>query len=153
MAALAVRPQTAEAPFASGGHWAAPALEPTALQRHRDKPRSRTAAHSNLLRRHRARTREPPKPPSAFKKASLRVHPDKSNHPQAAEAFVRLREAYRVLSDPTLRAAYDVELQALKLQKKLVSSSVEQMAREAAAHSAYQQQLDKEKLRQNIILF
>ena len=69
MAALAVRPTTAEAPFASGGHWAAPALEPTALQRHRDKPRSRTAAHSNLLRRHRARTREPPKPPSAFKKA------------------------------------------------------------------------------------
>ena len=69
MAALAVRPTTAEAPFASGGHWAAPTLEPTALQRHRDRPKSRTAAHSNLLRRHRARTREPPKPPSAFKKA------------------------------------------------------------------------------------
>ena len=57
MAALAVRPQTAEAPFASGGHWAAPALDKTAAQLHRDKPKSRTAAHSNLLRRHRAKTR------------------------------------------------------------------------------------------------
>ena len=69
MAALAVRPTAAEAPFASGGHWAAPALDKTAAQLHRDKPKSRTAAHSNLLRRRRALTREPKKPDSLFKKA------------------------------------------------------------------------------------
>ena len=46
----------------------------------------------------------------AYRKASLAVHPDKSNDAAAEAAFVRVREAYRVLSDPTLRARYDDNL-------------------------------------------
>ena len=55
----------------------------------------------------------------AFKRACLRVHPDKVSHARADEAFVKLREAYRVLSDPALRAAYDDELTFAKLEHML----------------------------------
>jgi curved DNA-binding protein CbpA len=41
---------------------------------------------------------------AAFRRRSLSVHPD---HGGSAEAFVRLQEAYEVLSDPIRRAAYD----------------------------------------------
>jgi hypothetical protein len=38
-------------------------------------------------------------------------HPDRNQSPQAAEVFNAVHEAYRVLSEPTLRAAYDQRLQ------------------------------------------
>jgi curved DNA-binding protein CbpA len=44
---------------------------------------------------------------AAFRRRSLSVHPD---HGGSAEAFVRLQEAYEVLSDPIRRAAYDRSL-------------------------------------------
>jgi curved DNA-binding protein CbpA len=44
---------------------------------------------------------------AAYKRACLRVHPDKVEHVQAAEAFRRVHEAYMILSNPVARAAYD----------------------------------------------
>jgi curved DNA-binding protein CbpA len=52
-----------------------------------------------------------PKVSGAFKRASLAVHPDKSDDVDAEDAFMKLHEAYRILSDPKLRAAYDDFLQ------------------------------------------
>ncbi|KAG9327361.1 hypothetical protein KVV02_005937 [Mortierella alpina] len=41
-----------------------------------------------------------------FRKASLQYHPDKAGD-TGADVFVRIRAAHEVLSDPTLRQAYD----------------------------------------------
>ncbi|CAO3563118.1 unnamed protein product [Mortierella alpina] len=43
---------------------------------------------------------------SNFRKASLQYHPDKVGD-ASADIFVKIRDAYEVLSDPTLRQAYD----------------------------------------------
>ena len=74
---------------------------------------------------------------AAFRKASLRVHPDKNDDLRAAEAFVRVREAYRVLSSPVLRATYDEEQRAQKQLAKLASTSNQQMAKAAFEASMY----------------
>ena len=41
---------------------------------------------------------------TAYRKAALAVHPDKSNDPRAEQAFKRLGEAYEVLQDPLAQA-------------------------------------------------
>lgn len=43
----------------------------------------------------------------AFRKLSLRYHPDKTDKPSDHELFLRIKEAYETLSNPTLRAAFD----------------------------------------------
>jgi molecular chaperone DnaJ len=43
----------------------------------------------------------------AFRKLARKYHPDRSTEPDAAERFREIAEAYRVLSDPSRRAAYD----------------------------------------------
>lgn len=34
-------------------------------------------------------------------------HPDKTNHPEAADKFVEIKQAYELLSDPERRLKYD----------------------------------------------
>ena len=43
----------------------------------------------------------------AYKKKSLKVHPDKNKAPEAQEAFKRLSQAYVTLSDEGKRQQYD----------------------------------------------
>eukprot|EP00941_MAST-03F_sp_MAST-3F-sp1_P003300 g3300.t1 len=56
----------------------------------------------------------------AYKKAVLKVHPDKqaSNSSASAEAFISVQNAYQVLSDGVLRHRYDM------LQKRKRGSSM-----------------------------
>jgi molecular chaperone DnaJ len=44
---------------------------------------------------------------AAFRRLARRYHPDRSTEPDAEERFREIAEAYRVLSDPQRRAAYD----------------------------------------------
>ncbi|KAA8905351.1 hypothetical protein FN846DRAFT_950944 [Sphaerosporella brunnea] len=53
----------------------------------------------------------------AFRKESLKWHPDKNPAPEAAEKFHLLTVAYDVISDPATRAAYD-NARAARLAKK-----------------------------------
>jgi DnaJ homolog subfamily B member 12 len=43
----------------------------------------------------------------AYKKSSLKFHPDKNKATQATEAFKKLSAAYKCLSDKTTRWNYD----------------------------------------------
>jgi molecular chaperone DnaJ len=45
----------------------------------------------------------------AYRKLALQHHPDRAG-PASAETFARIAEAYRMLSDPTARSAYDAHL-------------------------------------------
>ncbi len=49
----------------------------------------------------------------AYRQLAIRWHPDKNpNHSLAEEKFKAINEAYRILSDPDLRASYDFRLNA-----------------------------------------
>eukprot|EP01026_Neomeris_dumetosa_P021473 TRINITY_DN1876_c1_g1_i6.p1 TRINITY_DN1876_c1_g1~~TRINITY_DN1876_c1_g1_i6.p1 ORF type:complete len:291 (-),score=34.68 TRINITY_DN1876_c1_g1_i6:224-991(-) len=43
----------------------------------------------------------------SFKKLALKYHPDVNSAPDAKEQFIRIKQAYEVLSDPQTRAQYD----------------------------------------------
>lgn len=45
---------------------------------------------------------------AAFRQAALRLHPDKETGSE--DEFVKIQQAWAILSDPTSRAAYDREL-------------------------------------------
>ncbi len=47
---------------------------------------------------------------SAYRKLVLVHHPDRSKNPKSAEMFVRVREAYEVLSQPEARRLHDLRL-------------------------------------------
>ncbi|MEJ5171573.1 MAG: DnaJ domain-containing protein, partial [Fimbriimonadales bacterium] len=49
---------------------------------------------------------------SAYRKLVLKYHPDRSSAPNAKEMFLRITEAYEVLSDPARRRDYDRLLDA-----------------------------------------
>ncbi|RQH03180.1 DnaJ domain-containing protein [Natrarchaeobius oligotrophus] len=44
---------------------------------------------------------------TAYRTKVKQTHPDQSDHPNAAQLFMRVKEAYDVLSDPKQRARYD----------------------------------------------
>lgn len=46
----------------------------------------------------------------AYRRLALKIHPDRSKAPDAAERFTRLTQAYEVLRDPEARRRYDEEL-------------------------------------------
>lgn len=51
----------------------------------------------------------------AYRKLALKLHPDTSDDPKTTEIFMRVSEAYQVLSDVERRGNYDI---ALKYQRK-----------------------------------
>lgn len=44
---------------------------------------------------------------AAYRQKVKETHPDQSDHPNASQRFMRVKEAYDVLSDPERRAEYD----------------------------------------------
>jgi molecular chaperone DnaJ len=55
----------------------------------------------------------------AYRRLALQYHPDRAG-PASAETFARIAEAYRMLSDPTARTAYDAHLFARASQGAFV---------------------------------
>lgn len=49
----------------------------------------------------------------AYHKLALRLHPDKNKQPLAEEAFKKVEEARRTISDAALRREYDLTLPAM----------------------------------------
>mmetsp|Transcript_4806 Transcript_4806/g.11733 ORF Transcript_4806/g.11733 Transcript_4806/m.11733 type:complete len:363 (-) Transcript_4806:106-1194(-) len=46
----------------------------------------------------------------AFRHQALKWHPDKSDHPESEERFKQIQRAWRILSEPMSREAYDARL-------------------------------------------
>ncbi|GAA5834738.1 hypothetical protein JCM11251_003649 [Rhodosporidiobolus azoricus] len=56
---------------------------------------------------------------TAYRKESLKVHPDRNpDNPDAADLFHRLNAAFTLLSDPTQRATFDTKLAAVNARKQ-----------------------------------
>jgi hypothetical protein len=72
---------------------------------------------------------------SAYRKLARTYHPDVSSSPDASSRFVKISEAYRVLSDPEKRALYD--------QGVPLSTQTTFYANRAAEVAAYQRKFDK----------
>ena len=62
-------------------------------------------------------------PKSFYRRMALQWHPDRCKEPNAHEQFIRIQEAYQILSDPTKRAKYDA---GLKLQASVQTNQYQQ---------------------------
>ncbi|HEV2945753.1 MAG TPA: DnaJ domain-containing protein [Gemmataceae bacterium] len=62
----------------------------------------------------------------AYKRLAFKYHPDRNSDPSCQQKMRLLNEAYRVLSDPRLRAAYDSKLK--KKQNKKTSGNEQSSA-------------------------
>ena len=58
---------------------------------------------------------------SAYRRRALELHPDRSG--AGSEPFIELQQAYSVLSDPQLRAAYDNRRQSVPIRRSGASRS------------------------------
>lgn len=60
---------------------------------------------------------------SAYRRMAKQWHPDVCKEPHAHETFLRIREAYDILSNPKLRARYNAGIQMTANQPKKVNQS------------------------------
>jgi hypothetical protein len=65
-------------------------------------------SHYEVLNAHRGAS--PDEIKKSYRKMSLLLHPDKNPDPAAAQALIKVNEAYEVLKDPYRRAEYDAEV-------------------------------------------
>lgn len=91
---------------------------------------------------------------AAYKRACLKVHPDKVEHARAEEAFRKVHEAYQTLTDPDKRAAYDERLKRPAAPDAAQWHDARTASRARAASAMAQQSRsrpmsDAEKLREN----
>lgn len=82
-----------------------PRPRPLPARRRRAEVRAATADYYEVLGL--PRDAAPSAVKRAYRRAALQNHPDVSSAPDAKERFLRVQEAYNVLSDPAQRAAYD----------------------------------------------
>jgi len=68
-----------------------------------------------------ARAASPDEIKSGYRRMARQWHPDVCHEPDASEVFLRIRQAYELLSDPAKRARYDVGL-AFEAQNVAVDS-------------------------------
>ncbi len=57
---------------------------------------------------------------SAFRKLAHQWHPDKNKSPDAHNIFIKINEAYLILSDPEAREKYDKEYSSVFVQESFV---------------------------------
>ena len=84
----------------------------------------------------------------AYKMTALKVHPDKCSDDRADEAFSRLQEAYKILSDPSLHARYTQTMQAAKNMSEARMAAGR--ARERNAAYAARSRMSKEELERQV---
>jgi DnaJ-class molecular chaperone len=59
----------------------------------------------------------------AYRKLSKKLHPDINPDPEAHEQFIKVQEAYELLSDPVMKHTYDVKISKItpeELVRKLI---------------------------------
>jgi len=75
----------------------------------------------------------------AYRRLALRLHPDRSNEPNAAQNFMEITEAYEVLRDPMQKSEYDrLYLKYFRPKTK------EQFTEQAYEHTNYKKQQEWE---------
>lgn len=79
---------------------------------------------------------------SSFRRKVKKVHPD-LNPGVDDQEFLRLNEAYEVLSDPTTRSLYDLYLQGVPVKTEIETVSPEQRYRENYKRNRARQERDR----------
>ena len=60
--------------------------------------------------------------PKSYKKLSLKFHPDKNKHPDAPGMFIKISQAYQILSDE--KATSNFSLNYLRIQSVCCSRKI-----------------------------
>jgi len=86
----------------------------------------------------------------AFRKLSLKWHPDKNQgSKEAEEKFKEINKAYQILSDPETRNIYDIygeEFESMGAGGNDTSANADEIRREFAKAEAQKQELKKQML-------